>query len=130
MKKCMCLIVGLAVLFIACQKQSLRSFVPGVYVNHSSGKFSLADDTLVIRLEGRERRRERVPDRFVIERRTGFNRIREGRTGKREYEQERWEVVLDEAAAVLNELKHGKVIRLFPDSAMLKIGKRRYDKIK
>lgn len=122
MKKSMCLWLGFGMLFLACQHRSLRGFVPGVYVNHSEGEFSLSDDTLVIRLKDR--------DQFSVERKTGFNRIREGMAGGREHETENWQVELDEASAVLNELNHGKVIRLFPDSAMLRIGKREYSKIK
>lgn len=107
---------------VACHREKTVSFIPGTYVNHAKGDYSLADDTLVIRLlEGSS---------YEILRKTGFNRIADGKTGKREYETEIWNAVYDSEAKVLNERRYGKVFSFYPDSAMLRLGNRTYNKLK
>jgi len=112
-----CLVMVLA----ACQTDQTREFIPGTYLNSAGGKYSLADDTLLI-----------VPgesNNYLIERRTGFNRIRAGVKGKREYEKESWNATYDEGTKTLQETRLGKLITFCPDSGYLKVGKRKYMKL-
>lgn len=114
-------VLALATLLFACHADQTREFMPGTYVNSAGGKYSLADDTLVI-----------VPaesNNYLIERRTGFNRISEGVKGKREYEKESWNAIYDEGTKTLQETRSGKLITFYPDSAFLKVGKRKYIKL-
>ena len=120
--KTMYLIFGLLVaLMTGCQADKARDFMPGTYVNSAGGKYSLADDTLVIVPGG--------SNNYLIERRTGFNRIADGEKGKREYEKESWNAIYDEGTKTLQETRLGKLITFYPDSAYLKIGKRVYKKL-
>ncbi|MEJ2901663.1 hypothetical protein WAE58_04480 [Pedobacter panaciterrae] len=120
--KTMYLIFGLLVaLMTGCQLDKTREFMPGTYVNSAGGKYSQADDTLLI-----------VPaqsNNYLIERRTGFNRITDGIKGKREYEKESWNAIYDEGTKALQETRLGKLITFYPDSAFLKVGKRVYNKL-
>ncbi|WEK20431.1 MAG: hypothetical protein P0Y49_04675 [Candidatus Pedobacter colombiensis] len=91
-------------------------------MNHSEGSYSVADDTLMIRqLEGIH---------YQITRRTGFNRMVDGKSGLREYEMETWSGLYDAEAGVINESRYGKVLSFFPDSGLLRVSNRVYKKIK
>jgi hypothetical protein len=113
-------VLTLAVL-LACNTNNKQFDVPGTYVNYTSGKYSIANDTLVIEsLEG---------NRFKVNRKTGFNLIRNGKRGKREYETEKWNTIYNEKTGVLTETQRGKELIFYPDSNMLMIGKRVYKKL-
>jgi len=114
----MCMGLGM---LAGCLADKTREFIPGTYVNIAGGKYSLADDTLVIVPSG--------SNNYLIERRTGFNRLRDGLKGKREYEKESWNVIYDEGTKTLQETRLGKLITFYPDSAILKVGKRVYKKL-
>ena len=121
MKTKIILAVLLCGLLLACNLNEKQSFIPGTYVNHSTGKYSVANDTLIIEpSEG---------DRFKIDRKTGFNLIRNGKKGKREYETEKWNAIYNEKTYVLTETKRGKTLILYSDSNMLMIGTRIYKKV-
>ena len=114
------MVLGLAVL-LGCSSDTVRDFMPGVYVNSAGGEFSVASDTLVIeRVEG---------NNYVIHRKTGFNLVSDGKIGKREYEQEEWRTVYDPQSQLLTETKKGKLITFFPKKKVLLVGRREYQKI-
>ncbi|RZJ91169.1 MAG: hypothetical protein EOO20_05930 [Chryseobacterium sp.] len=103
-----------------CQTDHSRSFLPGIFINSAGGEFSKADDTLAVEAgEG---------NMFFIHRRTGFNLIQNGKTGKRQYEREEWKALYDEATKSLSEIRKGKLITIHPDSGYLLVGKRKYVK--
>jgi len=104
----------------ACQRDKNRAFLPGTYTNSATGEYSTADDTLVV--EHAEN------NNFLIHRHTGFNRIDNGKLGKREYEKEEWNTIYDEGTKTLMETRKGRLITLYPDSGYLKVGKRKYIK--
>lgn len=111
-----------AVLFAAaCTTDKTRSFIPGTYVNSAGGEYSVADDTLFI--EPSE------SNNFFIHRRTGFNLIRDGKKGKRQYETEQWNAIYDEATKSLTVTRSGKIITFYPETGALKVGRREYKKL-
>lgn len=113
-------VLSLAVL-LACDTDNKQSYVPGTYVNNTTGKYSVANDTLVIEAwEG---------NKFEVNRKTGFNFIRNGKKGKREHETEKWNTVYNEKTGVLTETQKGKTLTFYPDSNMLMIGTRIYKKV-
>ncbi len=114
-------LLAIAMFAIACQSDKVRPFIPGTYVNSAGSEFSVADDTLVI--EASE------SNNFQIKRKTGFNLMNEGKVGKREYETENWNAVYDEPTKTMTETKKGKLITFYPDSGMLMVGKRTYQKL-
>lgn len=122
MKTPIILIALMAILMAACNTDKTREFIPGTYVDTASSEYSTADDTLVI--EAAE------SNNFIIYRKTGFNRINEGKSGKREYETEEWQAIYDEGTKSLTENRKGKIITFYPEAGKLKVGKREYQKIR
>ena len=110
-------------LFVTACKQTTdtRSFIAGVYVNQSEGEYSIASDTLVI--EASE------SNNYSIYRKTGFRRITDSMSGKREYEIEQWHAIYDEGTKTLTETKKGKLITFYPKANKLLVGKREYKKL-
>ena len=111
----------LMLFFSACDRDQVRSFMPGTYVNQAGSEFSKASDTLVIEAGSN--------NRYLIQRKTGFNRIRGGKIGKREYETEVWTAVYEEQSRILKETKRGKELLFDPSAGTLRIGSRVYQKI-
>lgn len=122
MKKLIILCAIAMVFAVACKSDKVRSFIPGTYINNAGSEFSMASDTLVI--ESSE------SNNFFIHRKTGYNLITDGKVGEREYETENWNAVYDEANKTLTETKKGKLITFYPDSMLLKVGKRKYQKLR
>ncbi|WP_144043693.1 hypothetical protein [Sphingobacterium cellulitidis] len=121
MKTSIILIAVLAVITASCKSDRTKAFIPGTYVNSATGGYSTADDTLTI-----------VPtdvDTYNIHRRTGYNRIREGKKGQREHETEQWQAVYDKATKTLIENRMGKHITFYPESNSLRVGTREYHKV-
>jgi len=116
----LCSVLALAILF-GCKSDATKSFIQGTYVNHSSGTYSIADDTLSIASEG--------TDNFTIHRSTGFNLFRDGKRGKCEHETETWNAIYHGEDGTLVENRFGKVLVFYPDSGKMIIGKREYKKI-
>jgi len=104
----------------ACRRDKSRTFLPGTYISSAVGEFSKADDTLIVESS--------AENQFMLHRRTGFNRIENGKIGKREYETEEWRATYDPATKTLLENRKGKLITIYPDSGYLLIGKRKYQK--
>lgn len=105
----------------SCQSDKVRDFMPGTYVNSAGGQFSIASDTLKVELvEG---------NNYQIFRRTGYNLIRDGKVGTREYETEQWNCAYSTATNSLNELRKGKIITFYPERGELGVGRRLYKKI-
>lgn len=118
-------ILGLWILgfgLAGCIGDEVRSFMPGTYVNSAGGEFSIASDTLVVELvEG---------NNYQIFRRTGYNLIRDGQLGAREYETEVWTCAYSTATKTLTESKKRKIISFYPESSALQVSRRVYEKIK
>ncbi len=83
MKKVTILLLALA----ACKADS-RTFI-----NHSEGRYSIADDTLIFR------------NNFIIKR-TGFQKIRDGRRLPKQYKVRQWKPGGPDAPAVRFDGKH------------------------
>ncbi len=122
MKTNIILLAAVMIVMASCNSDRTKEFIPGTYVDHSESEYSTASDTLVIRVsEG---------NNFKIYRKTGFQRITEGKPGKHEYETEEWNAVYDSGTKSLIETGKGKIIAFYPDSNKLLLGKRSYKKIR
>jgi len=96
-------------------------WMPGTYVDHAGGEFSVADDTLVVRAMG--------GIHYRIDRRTGFNLLRDGKKGERQYETEQWQAIAEREPGLLREQHYGKLLVFDRDSAALWVGRRKYVKL-
>lgn len=105
----------------ACNTNKTRDYIPGTYINHAESEYSIADDTLVIE--------QQEKNLYTIHRKTGFQRVEEGKLGRPEYETEEWKALYDEVTESLQETKKGKLITFHPDTNKLMVGKREYQKI-
>lgn len=103
----------------ACKNGTGNLDMNGTYVNQAGGEYSVADDTLVVEHE--------QGNKFLIHRRTGFNLISEGKTGRREYETEEWKATYDAKTEVMTETRRGKVLTFYPSKLM--VGNREYKKL-
>jgi len=114
--------LGLSFALASCFSDQVRDFMPGTYVNSAGGEFSVASDTLILKkIEG---------NNYQIFRRTGYNLIRDGQIGAREYETDVWTCAYSPATKTLTESRHGKVISFYPDRGALQVSRRVYEKIK
>jgi len=104
----------------ACHADQSREFLSGTFISSDTGELSKADDTLIIE--------PAASNNFLLHRRTGYKLIRQGVTGKRQYEREEWQAVYDESTKTLSEIKKGKLLTIYPDSGYILIGKRKYIK--
>lgn len=113
--------LALISLLFACNGTGNKSFMPGTYVNHAGGTYSIADDTLIIEHAG--------GNNYLIHRSTGFNLIRDGKKGKREFETEKWNAIYNTENGTLTETRKGKILSFYPDANKLMVGNREYEKI-
>lgn len=121
MKNLIILIVATAIVVSACTTDEVRSFIPGTYINSAASEYSVVNDTLTIRrTEG---------NNYLINRKTGFRRITEGKVESLKYETEEWAAIYSEASQSLSETARGKVITFYPETNRLMVGRREYRKI-
>ena len=103
----------LAVLSTACGENEnvagKKSTINGIYVHQAESEYSKAMDTLIITPY------DAKAGTFIIMRRTGFHRIKDGKLQPKENKLERMISVWDEETHQLQELKGGKLYT-FPDS--------------
>lgn len=92
------LIAVLLPTFLGC---NTRPDFTGTYVNHASGEFSIADDTLQVEhLQAQE---------YVIHRKTGYREVAEnGKPGKLQRHTEDWQAVYDPDTKVMTESGKGR----------------------
>jgi hypothetical protein len=126
MKKLAILISMCATVFAACNnsKTDTRSFIPGTYVNHAEGEYSVAYDTLIIQPMSEE------SGTYRIYRKTAFQRIENSKLMKVERENEQWTALYNDQTKSMQETKKGKIITFYPEANRLLVGNREYQKIK
>jgi len=118
------LILALALSSLAaCQNESdtIKAFIPGIYVKEAKSEFSVANDTLHITSLG--------GNAFLIEQSTGYRPIRNGRLLNRKFKKEKQTGVYDPQKQVMNETVNGRLFIFDPDKQVLLIGTAKYQKI-
>lgn len=120
------ILFGICMAFLAACNNSndTRSFIPGTYVNHAEGEYSVAYDTLIIQpmSEG--------DGTYRIYRKTAYQRIDNNKLMKVKYENEQWTALYNDETKSMQETKKGKIITFFPDANRLLVNNREYQKIK
>lgn len=97
--------------------------VEGIYVVHSKGELSTADDTLAIAPVANQK------DLFSIERNVSFQRMTKKGAGPKERKQEKTTAIWVSEGGQLREQKKGRVYFLSIDGSQLVIGSTAYTKI-
>ncbi|RKR82402.1 hypothetical protein BDD43_2579 [Mucilaginibacter gracilis] len=111
------LIALLLICFFGCHSQPDFN---GIYVNHASGEFSVADDTLQV---------EHVQEQqYLIHRKTGYREIAEdGKPGKLQWHNEEWKAVYDPDTRVMTESRKGRTLTF--EKGLLVLERSRYRRI-
>jgi len=105
----------------ACNSDKTQDFIPGTYVNHAEGDYSVASDTLIIKSQEN--------NSYLIHRKIGFHTIRNGKPGKEQYEKEEWRATYNTENKTLTETSKGKVITPLPEANKLLVERSEYLKI-
>lgn len=117
----------LSVVLIACggdeKVAGTKSTITGTYVRQAEGEYSKAMDTLIVTPY------DAKAGTFIIMRRTGFHRIKDGKLQPKENKQERMITVWDEETHQLQELKEGKLYTFPSTGKELLAGTAKYLKI-
>ncbi|MFB9843938.1 hypothetical protein [Mucilaginibacter ginsenosidivorans] len=120
--KIMLLPIGL---WAACSnKQQVRDFIPGTYVNQAQSAYSIASDTLLLIPD------EHAGNLYQVVRGTGFQRIRDGKLQPKEYKVKTFSGVWDEAKQILQITQDGSILVFQPDAQTLTVGTAVYHKLK
>jgi hypothetical protein len=109
---------------IGCKGTSHGDTVSGTFIIQTKSEYSIALDTLII-----------VPlsqaeNSFQIERRTGYQKIRNGIAQPKEYKVEKGQSVWNEGKQVLSETDYGRQITPSKDGQFLFLKNTRYQKIR
>lgn len=124
MKALTIVIVLTIVAFIGCKSNSQRNSVSGTFTNQSKSDYSIASDTLIITPLPQSN------NNFQIERRTGYQKIRNGILQSKEYKTEKWQSSWSEDKQVLSETEFGRQITPSKDGSSLTLKNTKYQKIK
>lgn len=99
----------------------VQDFIPGTYVNSARSAYSVAYDTLVIKGEG--------PLHYLLERRTAFQAVREGKLLPLRHKVAVFETLFDPVKLELSEPQSGRVFRFDRDKGVLLIHQAVYRKL-
>ncbi len=109
---------------IACNSKSNSDSITGTFINYSKGEYSIAFDTLIITPLNQS------GNNYQIERRTGYQKIRNGITQPKEYKVEKWQSTWNEENQKLSETEYGRQITSGKDGRTLTLKSTEYKKIK
>ena len=123
MKKILALLF-LAALYTACGGNEIKNTIDGIYVHQAESEFSKAFDTLTVTPY------DAKAETFIIIKKTGFHRIKNGKLQPKENKQESIITVWDEETHQLQDVKEGKIYTFPAAGNELLAGTAKYRKIK
>jgi len=114
--------IGCAMFIIACSS-SRNPELSGIYTNQAQSEYSTASDTLIITVVS-------LTDKsYSVERRTGYQKIRNGQKLPAEHKQEKWQATWDPDKQVLAETEYGRQISVLRDKPGIQLKNTVYLKI-
>jgi len=116
------LLLAIALMAIACNRAKDRA-ISGVYVVDTKNEYTILSDTLVIEAYNLE------AGVYQIEKRSGYQLIRDGKILPKQYRQKSWQATFDKEKELLSETAYGKQIYLNTAAGTLSFGAT-YHKIK
>jgi hypothetical protein len=119
------IIAVLAIVMVSCGSitEEVKDFIPGTYVRFAAGEYSKACDTL------RVDEYDATHGTYMIEQRTGYQRMVDAKLQPREYLRRRHTAVLDEQTHQLQDRKTGKYYTFSPERGTMLAGSAEYIKI-
>ncbi len=118
------IVIALIITFLyICSPTSKKTDISGTYVTQFKNEYSITSDTLVVASEANSQT-------YNIERRTGFNKIRDGKALPKEFKKVKWVSSYDIEKQLLQETELGKQISVLSEKQSLKLGDSEYQKVK
>lgn len=108
-------------LFFACAGNDKKPEFTGTYVRHAEGEYSIGDDTLEIR--------EINKNSYSITRKSGYQKIREGKLLPREYRHEELTATYDPQRRQLRESKRGRIMTMQDGDSILRMEASEYKRL-
>ena len=99
------------------------AFLPGIYTCLAQNEFCRIMDTLVIR------RTKTEEDDYAVTRGTSFVRIRQGKEGQPEYEQQHWTMHYEAKKFRMLSADEGDTVRFYPEANRVSKADFYYEKI-
>ena len=124
MKALTIIVVLTIVTFVGCKSNSQSNSLSGTFTNQSKSDYSTASDTLIITPSPQS------TNSFQIERKTGYQKIRNGIIQTKEYKTEKWQSTWSEDKQVLSETEYGRQITPSKDGNSVTLKNTEYKKIK
>ena len=123
MKTLKILIITICALSIIACNSSKSPDITGTYVSTYQNEYSIGNDTLLITAFNTD------GGIYQIERRTGYQKIREGKMLPREFKKAKWTATYDIEKQVLNETEYGRKIYMKEGQKLL-FGSTGYQRLK
>lgn len=117
------LLLLVPIMFTCCnisREDSYRRFIPGAYIRRIDHEFAKGMDTLFVVWLGE--------NTYRIDKRSGFQRLKDGKPSTQEYKKETWTASYDETSKTLVILSLQRVLMPMPDKKMLLLGSSEYIK--
>jgi hypothetical protein len=121
--KALIILLFLTIIIYGCSETAKKSDPSGTYVTHFKNEYSLTDDTLIIR------NINSTEQAFSIERRSGFQKIRDGVIQIKEFKSSKWDATYNNDSKVLQQTDLGKQVYI-TDHNSVKLGDSEYKEIK
>ena len=118
------LIALVTISFYSCSSNNKKTDISGTYVTQFKNEYSITTDTIVLTAS------ESSSQTYNIERRTGFNKVRNGKILPKQFKVAKWTTTYNTTKELLQETDLGKQISLSPDKQSLKLGDTEYQKVK
>ena len=116
---CICIF---SICSFGCNGNHSEADISGVYVNKSQSEYSVAYDTLIIS--------NKATTNYEVERKTGFQKIRNGSILSKEFKSEKWPAQFDKEKMLLSETELGRQISVDRDGKAISLKSTSYSKIK
>jgi hypothetical protein len=124
MKALTIMMILLGVSIIGCKSSSHSNVLSGTFTNQSKSEYSTASDTLIIAPSSQSN------NSYKIERRTGYQKIRNGVLQAKEYKTENWLSSWSDDKQVLSETEYGRQITPSKDGKSVTLKNTQYQRIK
>lgn len=124
MKTSISQMILIVTLLFSCKNSSNNTNdLGGTYVTQFNNEYTITNDTLIITPA------ESSSKSFNVERRTGFNKIRDGVTLDKQFKVAKWMSFFDSDKQVLKETDLGKQIHVVSGTDKIRLGSSEYTKI-